>query len=81
MSPVRRSSGPVPLAEKPNEEPRSRREMIFGACERAPDEQDVGCVDLQKLLLGVLAPPCGVPTRWFHDLEQRPLHARPTRRG
>ena len=78
-SPVLRSSGPATSAPKPIERCRPRWPMIRsrpgeGA---AADEQDVGGVDLQELLLRVLAAALRrhAGDRALDDLEQRLLHA------
>src|SRR6202000_2339225 len=78
-SPVRRSSGSDTLAPKPMEVPCPRAGVVLSRAPKGPaaDEQDVGGVDLQELLLRMLAPALrrhggdGA----FHDLQQRLLHA------
>ena len=79
MSPVRRSSGPVTLAAKPIEEPRSRREMIFSSPANAPPQMKrmLEVSTCRNSCCGMLAAALrrhrgdGA----LHDLEQRLLHA------
>ena len=79
ISPVRRSSGPMTLAEKPIDEPLPRREMIFSRPANAPPQMNRMFVvsTCRNSCCGCLRPPCG-GTRGdgaFHDLQQRLLHA------
>jgi hypothetical protein len=71
--------GPSTLAPKPIDVPLPRAEMIFSRPGKgaAADEQDVGRVDLQELLLRMLAPALRRHgrDRAFHDLQQGLLHA------
>ena len=79
ISPERRSSGSHDLgAEADRGRPAARRDDLLQAAEgAAADEQDVGGVDLQELLLRMLAAALRRhrSNRAFHDLEQRLLHA------
>ena len=54
-----------------------RNDLIKAGKSPAADEQNVGCVHLQKLLLWMLAPTLGWYRRncTFHDLQQGLLHA------
>src|SRR3974377_2168016 len=81
MSPVRRSSTDSTFAPKPTEADRpprgGRDDLLETGKGAAANEQDVGCVDLQELLLRVLAATLRGhgSDRPFHDLEQGLLHA------
>jgi hypothetical protein len=77
ISPVLRSSSEITLAPKPIELDRLRAEMIFSSPLKgsAAYEQDVAGVDLQELLLRVLAPTRvrsggdGAETTWGRSVE------------
>ena len=78
-SPVRRSSAPMTLAEKPIEVPLPRREMIFSRPAKAPPQMNRMLVvsTCRNSCWGCLRPPCGgteatVPSMIFR---QRLLHA------
>jgi hypothetical protein len=74
-----RSSARSTCAPKPIEvlPPRAIDDLLEADEGAAADEQDVGRVDLQELLLRMLAAALRrhVGDRAFHDLQQRLLHA------